>query len=135
MGRTIGTLACGALLLLTSAACSVSGPHAGEASAVVAAFTTAVVGGDGSRACALLAPATVEALEGDAGTGCPDAVLALGLPTDASAADARAYGRQAQVKTASDVVFLVRSGDTWLITAAGCTPREDRPYDCSLERS
>jgi hypothetical protein len=31
-----------------------------------------------------------------------------------------------------DVVFLSVFGDHWLITAAGCTARGDRPYDCTV---
>ena len=32
-----------------------------------------------------------------------------------------------------DVVFLSMFGNRWLITAAGCQPRGDRPYDCTLK--
>lgn len=124
-----------ACLLLLTAACSVAGPDAGDAGVTVTAFTTALASGDGAEACALIAPATVESLEQDSGTGCATAVLGLGIATGTADLSARAYGRQAQVRTADDVVFLARSGDTWRITAAGCTPRGDRPYDCSLEGS
>jgi hypothetical protein len=33
---------------------------------------------------------------------------------------------------AGDVVFLTVSGADWLVTAAGCTPRPERPYDCQV---
>jgi hypothetical protein len=33
------------------------------------------------------------------------------------------------------VLFLTVSGDHWLVTAAGCDARPDRPYDCVLEGS
>jgi hypothetical protein len=41
-------------------------------------------------------------------------------------------GRQAQVRLGGDTVFLARSGDGWVVTAAGCDPRPDRPYDCEV---
>ena len=47
--------------------------------------------------------------------------------------DVHVAGRQAQVVTADDTLFLAVSGDAWVVTAAGCTPREDRPYDCEVE--
>lgn len=41
-------------------------------------------------------------------------------------------GGQAQVRTAGDAVFLALSGDRWVVTAAGCEPQGDRPYDCEV---
>ena len=53
--------------------------------------------------------------------------------TEVVVEDVHVAGRQAQVVTATDTVFLALSGDAWVVTAAGCTPRDDRPYDCEVE--
>ncbi len=116
-------------------ACSVAGPRAGEASQAATTFAASVAHDDGASACALLAPTTVETLEEDSGSSCSTAVVELDLPTATHATQARVYGRQAQVRTDDDVLFLTRSGDGWLVTAAGCEPRPERPYDCTLEGS
>jgi hypothetical protein len=128
-------LAVGAL-----AACGAARPDAATADAVTQEFYAAVAADQRAEACALLAPLTVEALEDESGTPCEDAILAgdvgealLARADDAVDPSARVAGRQAQVTTASDVLFLTVSGGTWLITAAACDARPDRPYDCALE--
>ncbi|MCR6688486.1 hypothetical protein [Cellulomonas sp.] len=131
MGTTTrASLAAAALLVV--AGCT-AGPDAGGAAATAVALAHRVAAGDGAAACRLLAPTTVERLEHDSGLPCAQAVLALDLPTTLPGARGESFGRQAQVRSSADVVFLVRSGDAWLVTAAGCTPRGDRPYDCDLE--
>lgn len=117
------------------AGCAGLAPDPARAADVAAAFSQAVADGDGGAACDLLAPRTFEALA-DEGQSCDEAVLEAGLSTEAMAVeDARAYGRQAQVELDSDVMFLTRDGSAWLVTAAGCTERPDRPYDCLVEGS
>jgi len=107
-------------------------PSAGPADAVTA-FRAALGGGDGAAACDLLVPTVVDELEADAALPCAQAVLGLDLP---SAGDAiptvRVAGRQALAHAADDVLFLTEDGTTWKITAAGCVPRADRPYDCTI---
>jgi len=114
-------------------ACSSLGPNTTAAAGVVSAFHRAVQDGDGHAACALLAPATVEDLEGRSGQPCPDSILTQDLPDTQDVQDTQAFGRAAQVSMDGDAVFLSVFGDRWLITAAGCTPRGDRPYDCTLK--
>ena len=75
----------------------------------------------------------MEDLEGTSGQPCPDAVLAADLADARDVQDSQAFGRAAQVLMDGDVVFLSVFDDRWLITAAGCTPRGDRPYDCTLK--
>jgi len=115
-------------------------PGTATAGEVAQEFYRAVAADQPEAACALLAPMTVESLEDDAGAPCQDAILAgdvgdtlLARAADAVDPEATVAGRQAQVTVASDVLFLTVSGDTWLITAAGCDARPDRPYDCVLE--
>ena len=61
-----------------------------------------------------------------------DAILAEDLPDAQQIRATLAFGRGAQVLMDGDVVFLSVFGDHWLITAAGCTARGDRPYDCTV---
>jgi hypothetical protein len=90
-------------------------------------------GGELESACSMLAPATVEKLEGKEPGSCARQLERLGLDEAARVLDARSFGNSAQVILEGDTVFLTRSGSGWKITAAGCTPRGERPYDCELE--
>jgi hypothetical protein len=126
------TLLAVVLPLTLVTACS-AGPDTTAAAGVAAAFHRAIQDGDGTAACALLAPATVEDLEDTSGQSCPEAILGQHLPDAQQVRDTAAFGRAAQVLMDADAVFLSRFGDLWLITAAGCTPRGDRPYDCTLK--
>ncbi|WP_315099134.1 hypothetical protein [uncultured Cellulomonas sp.] len=130
-------LAVGAALAL--AGCT-SRPAAETAGTAARDFYRAVAAADGAGACALLAPATAEALEDDAGLPCDEAILDGDVgetlterAQDGSTPSGRVAGRQAQVTLPTDVLFLTVSGSRWLITAAGCDPRPPRPYDCVLE--
>ena len=113
--------------------CSTLGPDTSTAAAAAAAFHRAIGDGDGAAACGLLAPAAVEELEGVSGQSCAEAILGEDLPTGPDVRDSQAFGRAAQVQLDDDVVFLSIFGDDWLITAAGCRSRGDRPYDCTLQ--
>ena len=112
-----------------------------RARAVVEELAAAVAGGDGAAACALILPDAADALAADEREPCADAITAPDGPLAALAAagdglvveEVHVAGRQAQVVTATDTLFLAVSGDGWVVTAAGCTPREDRPYDCEVE--
>ena len=115
------------------ASCSTLGPDTTAAADVAVAFHRAVQDGDGKAACGLLAPATIEDLESTSGQPCPDAVLAADLADAREVQDDRAFGRAAQVLMDGDAVFLAVFDDRWLVTAAGCTARSDRPYDCTLK--
>jgi hypothetical protein len=42
------------------------------------------------------------------------------------------WSNQARVRAGTDTVFLTRWGDGWRVTAAGCEPRDDGPYDCDI---
>ncbi len=128
-----------ALTVLGLAACA--GPGATDAEDVVTRFVGAIAAGDGPEACRLLLPDAAEALAEDAGEPCQEAVVDPSGPLadvvagadDVVVEDVHVAGRQAQVVTASDTVFLALSGDGWVVTAAGCTARPDRPYDCEVE--
>jgi len=125
-------LAAGAASVLAGAlgACGATGPAPAQ---VVASFRAALAAGDGTAACRLLAPVAREQLADDATASCETAVLSLDLPSAPPSSPAtRVAGRQAQVASTDDVVFLTKDGATWAITGAGCEPRGDRPYRCAV---
>ena len=118
------------LLALTLTGCA-DGREAG-ASRVASAFAHAVAAKDGSAACKLLAPSAAENLA-SGGETCDKAVL--DVSTGGSAGKASVWGDEAQVRTGSDVIFLMQLKNGWRIRAAGCQPAAQarRPYKCDVE--
>ena len=41
-------------------------------------------------------------------------------------------GQWARVRLSDDTVFLGMFAGGWRVVAAGCTPRGERPYDCTV---
>ena len=108
----------------------------GDAAASIAVrMLSAVDGGDGAAACAVLAPDTASELEESAGKPCAEAVLDEDLPAPGAVTGSAVYGQWAQVKLTGDTVFLGAFPGGWRVVAAGCTPREERPYDCAVQGS
>lgn len=129
-----------AIACLALAGCSAGGSARAGAEATAEHFARAIADGDGTRACSLLVPDAREAVETTTRAGCDDGVLRLGLgdrqrSTSGGTTSAKVYGRAAIVEEPHDTVFLARSGGTWLVRAAGCTPQQDAPYDCTLDGS
>lgn len=122
-------------VIAVAAGCSSLQPDAAEATQVVQQFGTALRDGDGEEICELLAPETVEEVEQETQSDCADAITEQGLPhlDPETVSEVRAYGRAAQARMDIDTIFLTRSGSSWKITAAGCAPRSDAPYDCLVE--
>ena len=121
------------LALLGLSACGSVGQRGDAASAVAVKLLTAVQAGDGAAACAALAPDTAAELEKSAEKPCPAAVLEEDLPAPAAVTSADVYGQRAQVVLADDTVFLAMFPGGWRVVAAGCFPRADRPYDCTIQ--
>lgn len=119
------------------AACTPAGPERAATS-----FWAQVSAGDGAAVCAALAPATREQVASDAEESCEVAVRTgeVGQALGEAAERARSHGdtrvtvagRQAQAVHGGEVLFLTRSGQEWLVTAAACSPRPERPYDCEV---
>ncbi len=119
-------------LLLAVSGCS-GGPGSDAAAGRVAAqFSAAVTAADTGTACDLLAAGTRSALETESGSPCPDALRELALP-GGELLETQAFGRAAESRLDSDVVFLTLSTEGWQVAAAGCTPHADRPYSCDLK--
>jgi hypothetical protein len=119
--------------LLLVAGCGPSGELTDAAAAVAQRLLTAAAAGDGTAACATLAPDTVAELEKSAGRPCAEAVTDEDLPGPGRVQTVDVYGQWARVVTSEDTVFLGAFGDGWRVVAAGCDARGERPYDCTLQ--
>jgi hypothetical protein len=121
----------GSLVLLTG--CSSLGAGPAHAAAAAVRFHRVVAAGDDATACDLLAPRTSEEVAKSVGQSCPKALAGAGLPRSTTARTTDVYGGNARVVLDGDTVFLSRFGAQWRVTAAGCTPRQDLPYDCDVK--
>jgi hypothetical protein len=127
--RTAVALALIALVPSVLAACS-----AGSTGAEAAArdFVDATVAGDARTGCALLAPATRDTLEHQRGGPCEAELGRLTLP-GGSVVRVEEWADRAQVRTTADTLFMTRTAAGWRVAAAGCSPRGEAPYVCTVE--
>jgi hypothetical protein len=119
--------------MLFAAGCG-TGEKESDVIAVSDEFHAALEERDGARACARLSEETLETLEQEEMSPCPEAILELDLPAGARASSADFYVTSAYAELpGSDTVFLDEGPEGWRISAAGCTPSEpERPFDCEL---
>ncbi|MBW8482444.1 hypothetical protein [Actinomadura parmotrematis] len=118
------------LLLISLTGCAASG----EKDAVAAAATAVVDAaqrGDGAGACAGLVPRAAASLE-SGGSRCAEEIVKLGLQ-GGPVSGVQVWGGNARATVAGQTVFETRWGSGWKVTAAGCRPQGDRPYDCQVE--
>jgi hypothetical protein len=119
---------------LSMVSCSAVSPNGETAAAAAASFQSAVASGHGQAACNLLLPSAVSALEYSDGRPCAKAIESVGLPPSGPAKSSQAYGLNAVVETATDVLFLFDDNHAWKVVAAGCRPTEPgEPYQCLLQ--
>jgi hypothetical protein len=86
---------------------------------------------DATTLCRLLTPAAAEsAVTGD--QTCPQAVGDLRLPGAGPVGQVEVWSDRAQVKAGADTLFLTKIDGDWRVSAAGCTARPGRPYDCEV---
>lgn len=123
----------GGFLAATLGGCASTSPDAHAALERAVAFHRAVDSGDAHAACDLLAPHTVAELEDQADAPCTEALAGLELTAGGDAVRSTAYGLAAEVVLAGDTVFLTHASGGWLVTAAGCTPVPDQPYNCEVK--
>ena len=126
-----GAVVAVALAALVSGCSGRVDPQAEVAGAAARAFTVAARA-DPSTGCGLLAPATATEVEQTAGS-CAEGLADADLPEGGDLREVEVYGLDAMVRLEQDTVFLARFDDGWRITAAGCTPRGDGPYDCDIK--
>ena len=105
-------------------------PAAGRA---VERFGAAIRGHDGAAACHELSDGMRKALEDQEKKSCEEAVLGLGL-TGGRVRRIDVAERSAKVDVAEDgSAFLDETAGGWKISALGCTPVHERPYECEAE--
>ncbi|MFD0355305.1 hypothetical protein ACFVHW_16455 [Streptomyces sp. NPDC127110] len=126
-------LACCAGAAVLLAGCGAPAPRQDAARDAAAAFERALGGSDHAGACALLAPGTREELERQEGMPCARALPGTRLPHGGPVRGTEVYGRQAMLRLAADTLFLSQFRGGWKVVAAGCTPRRDLPYRCTLK--
>jgi hypothetical protein len=118
-------------MLLLATGCNGSA-EIGPVQDVTARFESALTDNDGPAACALLAAEAVRRLHDLRPEGCAQALPTLALPASPPSST-QVWGDTAQVQTTTDTVFLRRFPDGWRIIGAGCTPRDERPYQCKVD--
>jgi hypothetical protein len=124
------------LILLGGCAAAAGNASPGDDAAarnIAGAFAKALSAGNGDAACQLMALQTRRTLETDTGADCKEAITSLGLDAEGAVRSAVAYGRTAQARLESDVIFLAFEAGGWRVRAAGCEFQPERPYDCDLK--
>ena len=123
-GVTVG------LLAATLVSCSSTQEH--EVRSTAARFYAAYTDGDGDVGCNQLAPKTKAELEKSAKKPCSKALLEEEIPKVSEPTVAHVFGTQAELRWNGETTFLARFEGGWKVVAAACTPRPERPYDCSI---
>ncbi|WP_240660321.1 hypothetical protein [Streptomyces sp. WAC 01529] len=126
-----GLLAAALLGALT--ACGNLDAREDGAAGAASRFEASLRATDTVRSCAALAPGTRDELEQTAELPCARALPEAGLPPAEKVRTVDVYGRQARVVTDKDTLFLSAFPGGWKITAAGCTARPEKPYQCLIK--
>jgi hypothetical protein len=104
-----------------------------HARGAVQAFYDALERHDGAAACGELSDDARSSLETSEKKPCDQAVFSLGL-SPSSIVAVRVYVTSAQAALArGEAVFLDQTPQGWKISAVGCKPQHEQPYDCQLE--
>jgi hypothetical protein len=101
----------------------------------VETFESALKRGDAGAACGVLAPPTRKELEQSESDTCAKVLPDQDIPAATSEADVDVYGDEAIARVEGDVLFLTNVSGTWMVSAAGCKPQPDQPYDCEVKGS
>ncbi|MFC9816997.1 hypothetical protein ACFVJM_33610 [Streptomyces virginiae] len=113
--------------------CGASASRLDGARQAATAFEETLARADYNAACELLAPQTRQQLEQDSEKPFGPALADERLPTADPVGTTQVYGRQALLQLDGDTLFLSQFDGGWKIVAAGCQPRPDEPYRCSLK--
>ncbi|MGY1604936.1 hypothetical protein [Geodermatophilus sp. SYSU D00815] len=127
MHRSSALLAGAGALALLAGCSSAAEP---DVRAVATAFEDPA--GDPQARCDLLAPATLATFESAESAPCAEAISDVPLPGGTVTA-VEVWGGDAQVRLGDETVFLTETDEGWRVTAAGCEPRGEAPYDCEVE--
>jgi hypothetical protein len=132
MVRPVVLLGCVAAVAMASG-CSSLAPDSSGAAGAAQSFHVATSSDDGGAACDRLSTRLRTELEESEGEPCERAILAADLPDARQVQDVQVWGGRALVVLDHDTLFVARFDGGWRVTAAGCTPRKDRPYDCTVK--
>ncbi|MDQ1032662.1 hypothetical protein QF035_010244 [Streptomyces umbrinus] len=132
-GRTCGVAVCVLLAVGTVGGCGTAAERQDDVRDTTAAFQAALSEGAYSRACSVLAPATVEELEQSASSPCAKALREESLRPGGALRNADVYGNQARAVLSADTLFLSHFSTGWKVVAAGCEPRPQEPYQCRIK--
>ncbi|MCX5269381.1 hypothetical protein [Streptomyces sp. NBC_00199] len=121
-----------AIVVTVSSCGTPSGPR-DRVTADVARFEQALAAGQDAYLCAALAPSTREEVEQAAKGRCERAIGGEDLPAAGTVRRVDVFGDQARVVLEDDTLFLARFPDGWKVTAAGCQPRPQQPYQCAIK--
>jgi hypothetical protein len=123
----------GMALLAASAAGCGTDSSAGDARQAVQGFYAGLERHNGSAACRELSDDTRSNLESQEKKPCEQAVLSLGLSAS-RVVSVRVFTTSAKADLAGgEAAFLDQTPQGWKISAAGCKPQHEKPYDCDLE--
>jgi hypothetical protein len=120
-----------ALLLSALSASLLVGCGAGhdDVSEAATRFLDAAASGDTATACSLLTPRTRDDLVVSDGGSCEQALPVERLGGSVSGVDV--WSDQSRVDTdGGGTLFLTEFDSGWLVSAAGCEPDGDAPYQC-----
>ena len=125
-----------ALLLAGLAGCSTGGRGTPSGPVhTVETFEAALKRGDAATACTLLAPPTRNELEQSQSEKCAKALPDQDIPATTTIPEVEVYGDEAIARVEGDVLFVTNVGGTWMVSAAGCKPQPNEPYDCEVKGS
>jgi len=130
-GSLAGTVAVVGAMAVGASGCAGS-PGSAAAAQTARAAVRAASAHDTATLCGLLAQSTVQQLEQDRSSPCPEAVRSLDLGAPTGGGPAQVWGRSALVPLGSSTVFLTDVDGRWRVLAAGCALREEQPAQCEL---
>jgi len=128
-----GVAAAAAVVLVTVTSCGTPAERRDRVTADVTRFERALDAGRHTYLCAALAPSTREEVEQSAKSRCEQAIGDEDLPKAGAVRRVDVYGDQARVVLEHDTVFLAHFPTGWKVTAAGCRPRPQQPYQCEIK--
>lgn len=129
--RSLTAAAASLVILVSLSGCSSGNDD--EATRAAERLHAGLRAADGAAACEALSDEVQQELAESQGSSCETAVMDSGIPDAGRVVDVEVYGTAAQVRYDADVVFLGEFPDGWRVTAAGCSPQVDAPYDCKVQ--
>lgn len=125
---------CGAVAVVLSALLLATGCTPASTSDVRATaqrFQAAVRDQHLDAACGMLSDEARSSLEDTSARSCAAALRALNLSAGRPTT-VEVWGNNAQARLPDGALFLAEFRSGWKVTGAGCRPRPDRPYSCSV---